>query len=91
MLHTDPNTQPAPIKSARKYRMNAPAIRSGDRYERATIFAAEIDDLNAALAYYSAHNRPNMSTAERCDRAAHMADKFNAEARHLIFAHNPDA
>ncbi len=89
-LTTNPNTRPHPIKAHRKCAANAPAIRSGDAYERATIFAPDPDRLRAALAYYTAHNRAGMETRARIDRAVHLATTHDAEARHLLFRENPD-
>ena len=91
MLHTNPNATPeGPTKPHRTFTANAPAISSGIRWTRATIYAPSPDQLRAALAYFTANNRPEMPTATRLERAAHMHKQFDAEARQIIFADNPD-
>ena len=89
-LTTNPNARPKPIKAHRVCFINAPAIRAGDAYERATIFAPDPDSLKAALASSLAHNRPGMETRARVDRAKQLAATYDAEARHLLFRDNPD-
>ena len=91
MLHTDPNATPdRPTKPHRTCAANAPAIPSGIRWTRATIYAPSPDQLRAALAYFTANNRPEMTTTARLARTLHMHQHFDAEARQIIFADNPD-
>ena len=90
MLHTDPNTRPKPYDPRRCFCQNAAAVQAGAVYSRATIFAPSIDQLSAAVDYFTQNNRPGMNTEARIDRAIYLAQKFDAEAQHLLFATNPD-
>ena len=89
-LCKNPDTYPEPCDKRRVFRCNSwKPIKNGLAWERATIFAATVEGLSAAHAYYDAVTHEGMSTTERINRAEHLHNEFDAEAQHLLFAENP--
>lgn len=91
-LTLDFDSYPSPCDARRVLRCNSwKPTANGLAFERATIFATNMDDLREAHAYYDATATPGMTTNARINRAIYLHEKFDAEARHLLFASDPSA
>lgn len=66
----------------RKFHKTIEGHANGLRQEVPTIHAPIVERLEGAAAYYRKVTRADMSTGERIDRAIHLSEVFDAEARH---------
>lgn len=71
-----------PFYPHRRVHVQLEGHANGLRQEVPTIHAATLERVKGAASYYAEVTRPGMSTEARINRAVHLHETFDAEARH---------